>query len=85
MRFGDSSIEVVKGAAPVRRPCDNCKNVTDHVLMDQPQGLGFGLPFSKRPLWSTHRAYGLVCPTCRSAVEISKDVALALIRRGQSQ
>ncbi len=85
MRFGRNSVEVVKRAAQVRRLCDNCKNVTDHALVDEPCGLSFGLPFSKRPLWSTHRAYGLVCPICTWAVEISKDEAQALIRKGQSQ
>jgi hypothetical protein len=85
MRFGEYSVKVVKGAAPVRRLCDNCNNVTDHVLVDQPYGIGFGLPFSKRPLRCMHRAYGLACPTCTSGVEISKDEAQSLIRKGQSQ
>lgn len=83
MRFGNNSVEPVKGAATINRLCDNCNNVTEHFLVDQPYGLGLGLPFSKRPLLSTHRAYGLTCPICHSGIEISRDEAQALIRRGR--
>lgn len=82
MQFGQYSIEVVQGAATVRRLCDNCNNVTDHVLVDQPCGVGIGIPFMKRPLWSSHRAHALACPTCTWATPISKDEAEALIRKG---
>ena len=85
MQFGQHSIELVKGAATVERLCENCNNVTDHNLVDQPTGIGFGIPFTKRPLWSSHRAYYLMCPTCSWGERISKDEAQALIRRGQSQ
>jgi|GEM_PF-2462258 len=84
MQIGQHSVEVVKGAATVKRLCDNCKNACDHVLVDQPTGLGFGIPFMKRPLWSSHRAYGLACPTCSWTTPLSKDEAQALIRQGQA-
>lgn len=84
MQFGQHSIEVVKGAATVQRICENCGNITDHVLVDQPCGIGFGIPFMKRPLWSINRAYALACPTCSWGTPISKDQAQSLIRKGQS-
>lgn len=84
MFIGQHSVEIVKGAAGLTRLCENCKNSTEHVLVDQPTGLGFGLPFAKRPLWSSHRLYGLVCPTCSWLTEITKDEAQALIRKGQA-
>jgi hypothetical protein len=85
MRFGQKSVEIVKGAATKLRHCGNCENAINHVLMNQPSGVGFSLSFSKRPFCSTHRAYGLVCPICTWGFEISKDEAQALIRKGKSQ
>jgi len=85
MWFSDASIEPVKGAPTVKRICNNCGNKTEHVLVDQPYGLKIGLPFTKRPWLSTHRAYALSCPICGDvSMRISKDEAQALIRRGQA-
>ena len=85
MLFYDASIEPVKGAATLKRVCDNCNNETDHILVDQPCGLKVGLPFAKRPWLSTHRTYGLACPTCGDvSTIISKDEAKAMIRKGQT-
>lgn len=85
MQIGHHSVEVVKGAAKVERLCENCKNVRNFVLVDQPTGIGIGLPFMKRPFWSSHRVYALVCPTCSWTEPLSKDAAQALIRKGQSR
>jgi hypothetical protein len=83
MWFKNASIEPVKGAASLTHTCDNCGNSTEHVLVDQPYGLTLGLPFTKRPWASTHKAYSLCCPTCGSGFRISKEQAAALIRKGQ--
>ena len=85
MQFGQHSIEVVKGAATVEKLCENCNNVTNHLLVDQPHGIGISIAFMKRPLWSSGRDYALMCPTCSWGEPISKDEAQALIRKGQSQ
>lgn len=79
MWFGEHSIEAVTGAGTVKRTCENCGNETEHVLVDQPYGLGFGIPFMKRPLVSTNRAYFLACPTCGGLnLRLTKDQAMGL-------
>lgn len=84
MYFRDASIEPVAGAERLRRICDNCRNVTDQVLHDQPCGIGFGIPiFTRRPFWSSHYAYFLVCPTCSCLEQVTYDEAQGLIRQGQ--
>jgi len=85
MWFKNASIEPVKGAATVKRVCNNCGNETEHVLVDQPYGLQIGLPFTKRPWLSSHRAYSLACPTCGTLnMRLSKEQAKALITKGQA-
>lgn len=85
MYFTRHSIEAVKGAATVERLCDNCHNVAHHVLADQPTGIGVGIPFMKRPFWSSHRAYFLVCPVCEELATVTTDEAQALIRKGAAK
>jgi hypothetical protein len=80
MWFGEHSIEPVRGATTAALDCDNCSNPTKHVLVDQPHGIGFGIPFMSRPLWSSHRAYALACPICGNiSATVSKDQAKALM------
>jgi len=62
--FAQHSIEPVPGAPAVHMECPNCAGDRDHVVLDQPTGIGFGLPFSKRPLVSSHRKHYLGCPVC---------------------
>jgi hypothetical protein len=82
MWFKQSSIEVVQGADSVTRACENCHNETAHVLVDQPYGLQFGIPFMKRPLLSSHVGYFLACPVCGTLnLRLTKDQAHGLMRR----
>jgi hypothetical protein len=85
MYFGQHSIEIVTDAATVQRLCPNCGNMSEHVLVDQPCGIGFGIPFTKRPFWSSHRAYYLMCPVCTWGERVSGDIAEALKRKGDRQ
>lgn len=85
MWFKEASIEVVEEASALEKICDNCNNVSDHVLADQPYGVMVGIPFTKRPWLSSHRQYVLVCPICMYFEQVSKDVAAALVRHAQSQ
>jgi hypothetical protein len=80
MWFKEASIEVVEEASALEKICDNCNNVSDHVLADQPYGVMVGIPFAKRPWLSSHRQYVLVCPICMHFEQVSKDVADALVR-----
>lgn len=82
MWFKEASIDPVKNAAHFVMICDNCNNEAPHVLVDQPYGLFIGIPFTKRPWLSSHRAYALGCPVCGELTSITKDQAQALIRKG---
>ncbi len=79
MFFRNSSSERVPGAKTIKRICNNCGNETVHVLVDQPYGLQVGMPFAKRPLLSTHKAYALSCPICGdTSCRLTKEQAKAL-------
>lgn len=82
MWFTHHSIEVVRNSNTVTRSCENCGNEGDHVLVDQPYGVGIGIPFMKRPLVSSHRGYFLACPTCGTLnLRLTKDQAKGLMHK----
>ena len=84
MWFTSADIDPVKGAGTIQKACENCNNETEHVLVSQPYGVAFGIPFVKKAQVFSHRAYFLACPTCGFLGDrISKDEAKALIRRGR--
>ncbi|AMV16392.1 hypothetical protein [Planctomyces sp. SH-PL14] len=85
MFFGQFSIEPVDGAPPLEKVCGRCSNIAPHVLVDQPCGIAVGIPFLRRPFWSSHRGYFLACPICGQLNEISHDAAQAMIRKGKPE
>ena len=56
---------------PVLYPCPSCGSLTFHVVAEQPTGLAIKLPFSRKPLVSTGKEFGLVCNNCTATTGIS--------------
>ncbi len=66
---------------PVLYPCSNCGSISFHVVVVQPTGLGFKLPFFKKPLVTTSKDFGLVCNDCTCTSGITGRGFVALLER----
>ena len=67
---------------PVIYPCTNCAGLTLHVAIEQPTGVGIKLPFTRKPLASTGRDFGIVCNNCTCTTGISgREIIESLERR----
>lgn len=73
---------VLPEITPILYPCSNCGGITLHVAVEQPTGVGFKLPFAKKPLATLSKDYGLVCNICTCTTGISgRNVIDSLERR----
>ena len=79
MRFKQQDISRVPNAQTVEINCSHCNNTREHILVEQPYGVSFGLPFMSKPLWSSHKAFALMCPVCLTTEPISSADATKLI------
>jgi hypothetical protein len=62
---------VMPEITPIVFPCTSCAGITLHISVQQPTGLGFKLPFMRKPLASLSKDYGLVCNVCATTTGIS--------------
>lgn len=62
---------VLPHIAPIVFPCAQCGDITFHVVIEQPTGLAFKLPFAKKPLAAAGKDYGLICNVCTCTTGIS--------------
>jgi hypothetical protein len=56
--------KVRRDIKPVMFPCQECDGLHLHLLFEQPTGLGFVIPFTRKALASTGRGFLLVCTEC---------------------
>lgn len=56
---------------PIVYPCSNCGSLSLHVVIEQPTGLGFKLPFARKPLATTGKDFGLICNACTCTTGIT--------------
>lgn len=71
---------VMSEITPIVFPCSDCGGITLHVTVQQPTGLGFKLPFARKPLATLSRDYGLVCNLCTTTTGISGKQIIDLLQ-----
>jgi len=78
-----------ESGASARIQCPNCNNEGDFKLVWGKAGLGLGVPvvswFTDALTVTTHKKWGIRCPTCNYAEEITKDVAKGLILKAEKK
>ena len=61
---GSFPIDIVRRIIPFLYPCQECQALTLHVVGEQHAGIGIKIPFMRKPLASTGKAYQAICSTC---------------------
>ena len=85
MIFKGLKVHEHESGATAHLECPNCENEVDCKLVWAKAGLGIGIPvvswFTDATTITTHKKYGLVCPTCDYTEAITKDIAKGLIAK----
>lgn len=82
---GGNPLHEHESGASVRIECPQCAQEGDFKLVWGKAGLGLGIPvvswFTDALMVTTHKKWGIRCPSCKYAEEIEKHVAQALIKQ----
>ena len=66
---------------PILYPCPNCGSLSLHIVIEQPTGLAIKLPFSRKPLATTGKDFGLICNDCTCTTGITGRRLVELLER----
>lgn len=65
--YGGTSypVTMIETCVPLLYVCSKCNAITYHIVGEQPTGVGFKLPFTRKPLATTGgKGYHLICNEC---------------------
>jgi hypothetical protein len=75
-------VTIIPHIAPFLYPCLKCGALAFHFVGEQHAGLGIRIPFARKPLVSTGKAFYFVCNTCMTLVgQLSNDAVAKLQNR----
>ena len=75
-------IDILRHIVPFLYPCQECQALKFHVMGEQHAGIGFKIPFMRKPLASTGKVHQAICNTCTNINTVIPDDAFRKLEQG---